>query len=493
MNLTNIYLCIYNNFLYISSEIRKFIKPFLILFSIYLIGYLAIIRANFAYIDDLGRVLSGYKGWENFSRFTSNFLSSFIHTSNYLTDISPLTQIIAIVFLSLAGLIILHVLTGKYSFTITEYTSVLIIGFTPYFLECISYKFDSPYMALSILAAVIPLLFYKKNNILYFILSIASILIVSTTYQAGSGIYPMFVVLLCLVMWGENKEIKDILIFIFISIIAYIIGLAIFKLFIMVPITTYVSNDLPSIQNIVPSTILNLKEYFSYILNDFKQSWLIIIGFLYMCFIVVFTYNSKRNRIKSFLLAIIGLTILTCLSFGIYPILKSPLFSPRAMYGFGVTLSLISIYIVMNTKNIIGKVFVFILFWFFFVHAFIYGNALIQQEEYANFRMKIVINDLIENDLLSNDSTKRLRIIGSIGYAPSLQNLPQITYRLIPINFGDSVWVWAYTEFISYHGLKGIVVDNEIKKDDEKLIIIEDNIFHTIKANDDSILIELYK
>ena len=50
----------------------------------------------------------GYKEWSNFSRYTSYYLSSFIHTSDYLTDISPLTQIIAIVFLAISGIIILH-------------------------------------------------------------------------------------------------------------------------------------------------------------------------------------------------------------------------------------------------------------------------------------------------------------------------------------------------------------------------------------------------
>ena len=62
---------------------------------VYFIGIIAIIRANFYYIDDLGRSVEGYRGWENFSRYLSNFFSLFIHGGFYLTDISPLPQIIA--------------------------------------------------------------------------------------------------------------------------------------------------------------------------------------------------------------------------------------------------------------------------------------------------------------------------------------------------------------------------------------------------------------
>ena len=85
----------------LSQMIKKFYKKyryllivFLILLIIYGIAYFSIFRANFNYIDDMGRVAFGYQNWDNFSRYISNFLSRFIHSSSYLTDISPLTQII---------------------------------------------------------------------------------------------------------------------------------------------------------------------------------------------------------------------------------------------------------------------------------------------------------------------------------------------------------------------------------------------------------------
>ena len=85
------------------------IKPYIYIFIILTICITALIRADFNYIDDLGRVAEGYRGWNKFSRYTSTFLSSFIHTSKYLTDISPLPQLLAVGIMSFAGVIILYV------------------------------------------------------------------------------------------------------------------------------------------------------------------------------------------------------------------------------------------------------------------------------------------------------------------------------------------------------------------------------------------------
>lgn len=72
-------------------------RAFALLTGIYLVGISAILRANVNYVDDIGRVADGYRGWENFSRFISNGLSTLMHTDNYITDISPMTQLLAIV------------------------------------------------------------------------------------------------------------------------------------------------------------------------------------------------------------------------------------------------------------------------------------------------------------------------------------------------------------------------------------------------------------
>lgn len=81
---------------------RQMKRPFFILCVIYVTAISAIIRADFDYYDDMNRIASGSSGW-GFSRHLSNLLSVFIHGDTYLTDISPLTQLLAAIMMAAAS------------------------------------------------------------------------------------------------------------------------------------------------------------------------------------------------------------------------------------------------------------------------------------------------------------------------------------------------------------------------------------------------------
>lgn len=147
------------------AKMRKFLRPVCILMTIYTVGILAILRANFYYIDDIGRAFWGYRGFHYFSRYIAEFGSIFLHGDAQLTDISPLPQLLAVGIMAISGTIVMHVITGKDSFTWVEYIAMVPLCLSPYFLECISYRFDAPYMAISILSSVVPLLSYKKGTV----------------------------------------------------------------------------------------------------------------------------------------------------------------------------------------------------------------------------------------------------------------------------------------------------------------------------------------
>lgn len=129
----------------------------------YFAAYLAIIRADFNYADDVGRKLSGYHGWSDWSRWTTTILSNFIHADWYLSDISPLPQILSCFLMASTSLMLIWLLTGGKKVTVFTWTASLLAGLCPYFLGCISYKYDSVYMALAIWISVFPLLFREKK------------------------------------------------------------------------------------------------------------------------------------------------------------------------------------------------------------------------------------------------------------------------------------------------------------------------------------------
>lgn len=489
------YYKIKDDILYYFSEFKKLLLPIGILSVLYVFSYSAILRANFNYIDDMGRVFQGNKGWEYYSRFLSNFLSRFFSTGNYLTDVSPLTQIVASIFLAAAGAVAVYALSGKTKFSFWQYVAALFFGLTPFFLECISYKYDSPYMALSILASVLPLFFFREKNYIFYGLTVfAGILAMCMTYQAGSGIFPIFVMLLAFKMWNEDKKTKDILRFLGTSALGYIISLLFFRLFVMVPAENYASTSLPAFSEIFSQIATNFSIYFNSIKNSFRTEWLVMIILVCVAFIYVGVRDSKRKKYISLVVSLVTIAAMFFMSLGVYLILENPLFANRAMYEFGAFIALIAITVASAKKIYWAKLVSFALCWVFVVFSFSYGNALYVQKTYTDYRITMTIDDIMDLELLEGEETKYVQITGSIGHAPAIRNMPEdnvMLRSLVPAAYGNSGWYWGRYGFEHYYNLKNIVFDVTIDLTTYDLPVLLDNQYHTIRSDGKHILIEV--
>ena len=468
-------------------------KAFLILTLIFMVAISAILRANFNYIDDMGRIAEGGKGWENFSRFLSNGLATLIYMNSYITDISPLMQIIAVLLLALGGIILLNVVYERKKFTFWEIVALIPLGLNPYFLECISYKFDSPFMALSILASIFPLIFRKSSSWIYIFASAIGTIIMCTTYQASSGIFPMVVMLIMLRMWMQKANIRQLVKFIIQSIIGFVVGLLFFRMVIMVPIDDYVSNSLPEVTRLFSTVINNLIKYYDQIILEFNPLWLgmtflIFIGFLWSGIKI-----TKQNKLFTFAMMVITLFMLLIVCFGLYPALNEPLFQPRAMYGFGVLVTILCICVVEKCQLSLIQFPVVLISWLFLIFSLTYGNALYVQKTYTDFRITQVISDLNDMEIFAKDDPVTVQISGNIGFSPIVQSMSthySILNRLIPVTFQES-WVWGLKGFYEYYGLKNVVWDDSQEIKVSNLPMIKDGMYHSIYGNETSILIVL--
>ena len=148
------------------SYIKKNLVSFIIIYGL---AICTILRANVNYIDDLGRTAFGYRGWENFSRWISEYGSILVHGKTYLTDMSPMPQLLAVLIIALASTVVLYVFVDEKKYRFLNVVAVLPLGISPYFLECLSYKYDSTYMALSVLGVVFPFLFITYSRIYFMV------------------------------------------------------------------------------------------------------------------------------------------------------------------------------------------------------------------------------------------------------------------------------------------------------------------------------------
>lgn len=478
----------------IRDDLHRYRKPILTMFFIYLLGISAILRANFYYIDDLGRARWGYKEFHYFSRYIPQYFSTFLHADSYLTDISPLPQLIAVLLLALAAVIVLRAVTERDTFYFVEYIAMIPLGLSPYFLQCLSYKYDSPYMGLSVLAAVLPVIFMNRGFYCYLLSTFLCSLVVCMSYQAAWGIFPMFVVLLAWIKWNRNEKWQTVLRFVFLSAIGYLAGTLFFALFLMKPADDYASTSLHALMEMIPMTLYHMKMYYIHVIQDFKLEWLVMIGLLCVGFIHVSVRNSQKGRVFGFAFSILVLLAFVGMCFGVYPALSRPTFDPRSMYGFGALLSFVAVYTVTTRRFCFYKTVCIALCWCFFVFGFTYGNALNAQKVYTDYRITAAIHDLHELDLFDEEKIKTYQIKGSIGYAPEIEGMPQdyeMLRRLVPISFADSEMDWGYFSFSQYYRLKNITWDRSIDLTEYNLPKLKDTYYHTIYADDEYVLIVL--
>lgn len=478
------------------------VKPFLILAVILLVGYSAILLANFNYVDDMARVHEGYRGWEMFSRFIASALSILIHGGLYLPDISPLPQLLAILIIALAGMIVIRVISGKSEYPAWALVAVIPLAINPYFLECISYKFDAPYMALSVLAAIAPLLFAGRKRLPYMLAVFIGALVVCMTYQAALGILLMLAILLAFRMWTSGESAKSAFVFICVTVLALALGVLFFKCFIMIDILSYgdyVSPSLPPLAEIIPCTWTNLMNYWSLFVSDSRLVWLVLIALIVASFVYVSMRDTKRNVVLTGVCSLLVIVLMALVAFGVYPLFALPLFAPRAMYGIGALIAFLAVSVAVSRKAIPEKAVVLAFSWLMIVFSFVYGNALYVQAQWTDFRITAAIEGLNDIEAFANDDMKEIQLKGDAGYSPVLSSELEyypVLNRLVPLTFRD-FGTWGREGFLNYYGLRNVQyveVSPDVAGSDFSqlgLPLVIESMYQNIYGNGQQYLIEI--
>lgn len=503
---------------------RCLLKPFFVIFSIYLFGISAILLAGVHYADDAARTNYGYAGWSAFSRYLSTILSHGLHADNYLTNIAPLPQILGAGLLAISSVILILVVCGREIFKekwtkwIIKIIAVVPLGLCPYMLECLSYQYDAVYMGLSVLFSVMPFIFYRKERWKFVAASIVGILGVCMTYQASIGIYPMLVAFISMKDWGEGRhKNKKIFENIIVSAVIFLLSLVFFQKVLMTSKDIYVSNELPGIAEFFPSLFSHLLHYFELLISDFKTLWLVLIAIMMVGFVILYVARSKKNKLASFIVGVLGLFLMALSTYILYAALDTPLYTTRAMYAVGTLVAIIGVYIVsgklvgkvvkkylgkrteisMEFSVKIGEVFlsipVVILAWCFFSFSFTYGNALKEQNEFRNMQIGMVISDA--NEILPALETNSLYIQteGQIDFAPAISHMPENEFRLIrrllKPSFGDDTYWMAY-RLTEASGISELKFSLEVDLREKDLPILKETVLYNIYGSSDGILVK---
>jgi len=329
-----------------------------------------------------------------------------------------------------------------------------------------------------------------------------SLLVMCMSYQASSGIYLLIVVILGFQNWNSRKKTnKEILSFLGIATFAFSFAILIFKFFLMRPAVYYVSTAMQPLPHLISGSLNNIKDYAMIINKDFGLIWKIAALFVCILFITTSIYRSSQKKPFSLFVSILVVGISFILSYGVYIFLEIPLFEPRALYGFGVLLAILCIYIVSDYKKV-AIISVLALNWCFLIFAFSYGNALADQARYAEFRIGILLHDLSSIYSIQNEKDIPIQLKNSIDYAPSIKNISKhypIIERLVPkrlaeVSFWDNYYYlehFHYSHFYLANIPLNAPIDKYIDFNSLNLPVVLDSYYHTIQSDGTRILVVL--
>lgn len=474
------------NFIAISKmRCSEYYKHLIVLFLIYLLAFSALMRANYTYADDIGRTFDGYHGWLDWSRWTTQILATFIHAEWHLTDISPFPQILACFIMAVAGIIVLISFKEEREIDIWNISAISITALAPYFLGSISYKFNSPYMALSFLASVLPFLAKKLSAKIYALTSIFCLLVMCTSYQAYSGVYPMIALLLTMQDLKAGTRFKESINFLITSAICYLVSLCVFWLFLMRDNGVSVL----SLSHFFPDTFRRYLNYYKTISSDFTWLWKALIVAIVFLFLYSFCHTAKIQKVLALLLGIAVIFINSILCFGAYLFISREAFDARAMNGFNIFLALLAVFISFHVHSYIPRLVYSALTWCFFVFSLTYGNALAQEQIYIDYRVQLAVHDLNDLDIMQTQKTKSFYVEGSIGMAPVNENMAKV-YPILKrtIYNGFNVGNLGQYYICNYMNIPNIQSgsDDHMVSD---LPVLKDTMLHTITGDENNIVL----
>ncbi len=457
-----------------SSMWRKlreqiFSRYYVALLLIYFIGLLPIIRANRSYLDDLGRSLHGYADWISAVRPLAELFAWIFYLGRTTVDASPFTQILAVAAMAVTSLLLLDALRVKLSWP--SLICTVPVGLSPYGLENLSYKFDSPYMALALMAAVLPCCLARLGRRPFVIAASMCLFCSASLYQPALGAY------LCVILYASLTELASriklslVLRRLGLFLLPFFLGVGAYRLqaplwFLRSQYEDYVSAhaSVPSLAALPTDLAENVMGYLKRLWSDWDCNGLgLLMAGLFLAFALHLFFRWLRHArlggsatvSASRLLLIPALLFCLLLSpFGVQFALSQPIWAPRTFMGFGVLMSVMLLSLYSRARGRFlrrlawaaqGLVLIQLL-----VFANVYGNLLDAQNQWELSRLSMLARDL--NSYIKETGSSAISFVGSVGLSPLAVN-PARKYplleRLVTVPLTRD-WRWGYEQLITF-------------------------------------------
>lgn len=471
-----------NNVFKNSSKLAKVLMLLIPMLAIYC---LPIILSDRFYIDDLGRTLYGYSGWGPNGRPLSDILMKSLSFGEPLLDISPLNQL-ASIFL-LASVLFLYMRRNfKESSFVFISASIFLFIANPFFIENLSYKYDSLPMSLSMITLILPFCF-KNEGLFKQIISVTLVICSLCFYQASLGLFAILSVIEVVICEDKNQN-KNVIKSISSRILQIFSGFSLYQIviaprFVEGEYNITHSKTLPlSTESVdkIKSNFESIFWYFDSYFSSIPKYAVIIYTTIFTISILILLKESLSRRkfggvLYSFTVLLSPILVLL-FSFAPMLMLEHPVFAPRVLICFGGVMMFYSIIALKIIKPIYLQAVVCIpITWVCLFYSYSYSASTTSQN-----KMDDLISTSISMDV--NHYGKTFKYVNVLGKMPEstqfklAQSKLPILSRLIPIYLNGD-WLWG-AELLNHYGLN---LQYKVTQDNRGLLLCEKEPF--IKTN----------
>lgn len=168
---------------------KQFRNCFLFFFFIAICAYLSLMTSHWHFRDDFYRFIDNSSvGQSDANRAVPYILELFIYISGIVTDATPLTQCISCALLAYIAAIALRIFKVNLEswFEIICFIPLIV---NPYILTIMMYRFDNPFITLSLFFVMLSAYLLSLNNIKYLLSQVILLMLSLFTYQPALFAY----------------------------------------------------------------------------------------------------------------------------------------------------------------------------------------------------------------------------------------------------------------------------------------------------------------
>ncbi|HGM9714331.1 TPA: glucosyltransferase domain-containing protein [Proteus mirabilis] len=309
-----------------SQYVSKEKKAVWLCIGLSLLLVLPIILTGSIYIDDNTRTIRDFN-WSGDGRFLANYFFEVLSVGNGVLDYYPWTNIFAAIITGISGVFISRSLNIMGTQNIILISTAMLSS--PFMVSNLTYRFDSITMALSLILAVLPFVYY--SNVKCFVLvSFASIIASSYLYQPSVSAYVgMSIIYAVYNSDSLRKLIKPL------SICAVIFVISVLSFILINKLSGGVSRSEFFVSSVNPFSLLMDNLFRSVQLLLWSASGITkvlyltaLLAFCAACFKVI---RSSPLLVVVYILSLLALIVV---SFILNAVLLTPWFNSRTLISF---------------------------------------------------------------------------------------------------------------------------------------------------------------